>query len=77
MNNYVNRDDLKKDLLGYASCMYRPTLMARIKVLEVLDNIPSIKIVHCDDCANVDDCEITHLLGDNGFCSEGVANAEA
>lgn len=73
MINYVNRKDLKTDLLGYASCMYNPTLMARTKVLDVVDNIPGINIVHCDDCVNVDDCEIVHLLGDNGFCSEGKA----
>ena len=77
MTNYVNRADLKTDLLGYATCMFNPTLMARVKVLDVVENIPGINIVHCDDCVNVDDCEICHLLGDNGFCSEGVANAEA
>lgn len=77
MSNYVNRADLKKDLLGYASCMYRPTLMARVKVLEVIDNIPSINIVHCDKCIHVEDCEIVHLLGENGYCSEGEAFEDA
>ena len=73
MTSYVNRNDLKNDLLGYASCMYNPTLMARTKVLDVVDNIPGINIVHCDNCRNVDECDIVSMLGDGGFCSEGRA----
>ena len=73
MTNYVNRADLKTDLLGYATCMFNPTLMARVKVLDVVENIPGINVVHCENCMNADDCEIIHFLGADGYCSEGRA----
>lgn len=77
MSTYINRETLRNDLLGYATCMYRPTMMTRDKVLAVVDTIPGKNIVHCDECVHAMDCEIVSLLGENGYCSNGEVYADA
>lgn len=69
MESFINRETLRNDLLGYATCMFRPTLMTREKVLAVVDNIPDA-VVHCRDCKNQETC--TFDLGDDGYCSKGA-----
>ena len=68
MDSFINRENLRNDILGYAPCMYRPTLMSKEKVLTVIDNIPE-GIVRCRDCNKFDVCEFG--LGADGFCSCG------
>ena len=69
MNSFINRETLRNDLLGYATCMFRPTLMTREKVLAVVDNIPEA-IPRCRDCKHQETC--TFDLGDDGYCSKGA-----
>lgn len=70
MNEFISRNQLREDLMGYATCMYKPTLMAREKVLFVVDNIPEA-IVRCRDCESQQTCKIAQRLGNEGYCSEG------
>lgn len=69
MNSFINREMLRNDLLGYATCMYRPTLMSREKVLSVVDNTPEA-LPRCRECRHRETC--TFDLGDDGYCSKGA-----
>ena len=64
----INRQNLRNDILGYATCLFKPTLLSRNRVLEVIDNIDE-GVVYCKDCTKGAEC--AHYLGENGFCSEG------
>ena len=64
----INRQNLRNDILGYATCLFKPTLLSRNRVLEVIDNIDE-GVVYCKDCTMREECG--HYLGDDGFCSKG------
>lgn len=70
MSEFINRDDLRKDLMEYAVCAGKPTLLARHKALEVIDNIPE-GIIRCGKCKHQQTCKIAQRLGEDGYCSEG------
>ena len=70
MSSFINRETLRKDILSYGVCMYRPTLLSREKVLTVIDNIPE-DIVRCRNCVHRKDCDHSQRLGKDGYCSEG------
>lgn len=69
MNNLIDREMLRRDIQSYAVCAGKPTLLARHKALEVIDNIPEA-VVRCRDCERFDVCEFG--LGADGYCSEGA-----
>ena len=69
MESLINREAVRNDLLGYATCMYRPTLMSREKVLDVVDNIQEA-VVRCRECKHKKTCKFN--LGDDGYCSKGA-----
>ena len=71
MGSFINRENLRRDILDYAVCAGNPVWLARHKALEVIDNIPE-GIVRCRDCAKFDVCEFG--LGADGYCSEGERN---
>ena len=64
----IHRETLREDVLGYGTCLFKPTLLSRNRVLEVIDNIDE-GVVYCKDCKLRKECK--HDLGDNGFCSQG------
>ena len=68
MSSLIDREMLRRDIQDYAVCAGKPTLLARNKALEVIDNIPEA-VVRCCDCKAFDVCEFG--LGANGFCSIG------
>ena len=70
MNNLIDREMLRRDIQDYAVCAGKPTLLARHKALEVIDNIPEA-VVRCRNCKWQQECKIAQRLGLDGFCSEG------
>lgn len=73
MDSFINRENLRRDILDYAVCAGNPIWLARHKALEVIDNIPE-GIVRCRDCRWEQECKIAQRLGADGYCSEGERN---
>ena len=70
MDSFINREDLRRDVLDYAVCAGNPVYLAKHRVLEVIDNIPE-GIVRCRECMHQKDCKVAQTLGLYGYCSYG------
>lgn len=55
MDEYINREETKRELSEWCISLNRPNLLSRDDTMFLLDNIPAADVapvVHCKDCAH-------------------------
>lgn len=82
MAEYIEREQVKDELLSWAVCIKHPEHLMREDALHVIDSIPAAAVapvVHCKNCVYDKDCFIQKSLSianiDNPYCCLGKRKA--